>query len=119
MQPRMNTAIAGYHILMIMSAVDYRFNVEEDKIIREYLFQKFPFRISLDKEMEVISVLKHEDWHTHFNKCVDDFYLDSTEEERNDLLKFAIYLAKADERISEEENTFLQYLFNAWDYHKD
>ena len=115
----MNTAIAGYHILMIMSAVDYKFSVEEDKIIREYLFQQFPFRVNLDQQMEIISGLMHDEWHSHFNQCVDDFYNDSNEEERNDLLKFAIYLAKADEHISEEENTFLQYMFNAWDYHKD
>lgn len=119
MQRRMNMAIAGYHILMIMSAVDYKFSLEEDKIIREYLFQQFPFKVNLDKEMEIISNLKHDEWHLHFHTCVDDFYNDSTPEERNDLLKFALYLAKADEVITEEENSYLQYMFNAWDHHKE
>ena len=39
----MNKTIAGYHMLMILSAVDHKFHIEEEKIIREYLFQEFPF----------------------------------------------------------------------------
>lgn len=119
MQRRMNMAIAGYHILMIMSAVDFKFSLEEDKIIREYLFQQFPFKVNLDREMEIISNLNHDEWHLHFHQCVDDFYNDSTLEERNDLLKFALYLAKADDIITEEENSYLQYMFNAWDHNKE
>jgi len=116
---RMNKTIAGYHILMILSAVDFHFSVEEDKIIREYLFQEFPFHISLDREMEIISGLKHEEWKSHFQQCIDDFFDDSTEEERHSILKFALYLAKADDIITEAENEYLQLMFNAWDYHKE
>lgn len=119
MQRRMNAVIAGYHILMILSAVDHKFSLEEDKIIREYLFQHFPFQVNLDREMEIISRLTAEEWHPHFHQCVDDFYNDSTEEERNDILKFAIYLAKADDIVTDEENSYLQYMFNAWDHHKE
>lgn len=115
----MNKAIAGYHILMIMSAVDFTFSVNEDKIIREYLFQEFPWRVNLDTEMEKISSLRHDDWMPHFIDCVDDFYNDSTEEERNNILKFALYLAKADEVITEEENEYLQVMFSAWDHHTE
>ena len=49
---RMNKTIAGYHMMMILSAVDYRLHSEEEKIIREYLFQEFPFHVNLDKQME-------------------------------------------------------------------
>ena len=116
---RMNKTIAGYHILMIMSAVDFKFSLEEDKIIREYIFQEFPFQVSLDREMEVISHLKHDEWQHHFHQCIDDFYDDSTEEERNGILKFALYLAKADDIITAEENEYLQFLFSAWDHHSE
>jgi hypothetical protein len=116
---RMNKTIAGYHLLMILSAVDHKFHIEEEKIIREYIFQEFPFQISLDKEMDIISSLHAEDWHLHFLQCMDDFMDDSTEEERNELIKFAVYLAKADDVITLEENLYLQSIFEAWDYQRE
>ena len=112
----MNKTLAGYHILMILSAVDYRLHSNEEKIIREYLFQEFPFHVNLDKQMEVISHLKHDEWEQHFEKCIDDFYDDSTEEERTNFLKFALHLTKADDVITVEENHYLQKLFDAWDF---
>jgi hypothetical protein len=42
---RMNKTIAGYHLLMILSAVDRKFHIEEEKIIREYIFQEFPSKL--------------------------------------------------------------------------
>ncbi len=116
---RMNKTIAGYHMLMILSAVDYRLHKEEERIIREYLIQEFPIHFSLDKQMEIISHLKHEDWESHFEKCIDDFHDDSTEEERMNLLTFALHLTKADEVITAEENHYLQKLFEAWDHERE
>lgn len=116
---RYNKTIAGYHMLMLLSALDFEFHIEEDKIIREYIFQEFPFQVDLDREMEVISNLLHSEWKEHFIKCMDDFYLDATEEERINFLKFAVYLIKADEEITEKENEYLQMLFDAWDFAHD
>lgn len=112
----MNKTMAGYHLLMILSAVDFNFNIEEEKIIREYLFQEFPFPVNLDNEIHTIASLHHEEWKSHFIKCLDDFTDDATEEERTHFLHFAIHLAKADQVITETENEYLQLLFDAWDY---
>jgi|694.fasta_scaffold60357_1 hypothetical protein len=112
---RMNHVIAGYHILMILSAVDNKFNPEEDKIIQTYLIQQFPFTVSLDKEIETISSLLPIEWESHFLKCMDDFMDDSTIEERNNLLKFAIHLIKADLEIGTEENRYIKLLYDGWD----
>lgn len=111
----MNKTMAGYHILMILSAVDYRFHAEEDVVIRDYLVQEFPFHVSLDREMSIISNLKPEEWEKHFHKVVDDFYDDSTHQERLKLLDFAIQLCKADNVITPTENKFLNILFEAWE----
>jgi hypothetical protein len=111
----MNRTIAGYHLLMILSAVDFRFSWNEDRIIRDYLALEFPFNISLDKEMEVISYLKPDEWEGHYLKAMDDFYDDATEEERNKLIDFAVKLAKADNVITKEENHFLNLLFENWE----
>ena len=112
---RTNKAIAGYHLLMILSAVDFRITGEEDLVIRDYLEHEFPFRVNLDREMEKISMLRPDEWEGHYLKAMDDFYDDATEEERKHLLAFAIKLAKADNVITREENHFLNLLFENWD----
>lgn len=111
---RVNKTIAGYHLLMILSAVDHKFIAKEDEVIRDYLVQEFPIQVDLDKEMTIISGLKPDQWEEHFSKMMDDFYDDATEEERNNLLQFAIDLTKADNVITEEENKYLNMLFDAW-----
>lgn len=111
---RSNKAVAGYHLLMILSAVDGTFNTEEDDVIREYLIQEFPMRVDLDDEMDEISSLKPSEWEEHFRKKMDDFYDDATEEELNRFLKFALELTKADAIITKEENEYLNMMFEAW-----
>jgi len=99
---------------MILAAADFRFKTSEDMVIRDYLDQEFPFHVSLDKEMEKISVLTPDEWEAHFLKYMDDFYDDATPEERNNLLQFALDLTKADGVITVEENHYLQLLFDSW-----
>jgi hypothetical protein len=111
---RLNKTIAGYHLLMILSAVDYRVGPAEDIVIRDYLVEEFPFRVNLDREMAIISNLKPDEWEAHFLKRMDDFYDDATEEERTSLLKFAVELTKADNVITQEENKYLNLLFESW-----
>jgi hypothetical protein len=111
---RMNKTIAGYHLLMILSAVDFRIGAEEDRVIRDYLVEEFPFRVNLDQEMAIISNLRPDEWELHFQRAMDDFYDDATEEERHNLLRFAIELTKADNVITKEENRYLNLLFETW-----
>lgn len=111
---RKNKPVAGYHLLMILSAVDGEFNVKEDMVIRKWLAEQFPFTVNLDREMEVLSALDKNDYMVHFQKCMADFYEDSTEQERNELIQFAIDLVKADKKITREENLFLDELFSEW-----
>lgn len=111
---RLNKAIAGYHLLMILSAVDFRVGPEEDRVIREYLVQEFPIRVNLDREMAIISNLRPEEWEGHFLKMMDDFYDDATEYERRNLIRFAIELTSADNVITREENYYLNLLFENW-----
>jgi hypothetical protein len=112
---RMNKAIAGYHLLMILSAVDFRINAAADMVIRQYLVHEFPIHINLDKQMEVISRLRPDEWEGHFLKAMDDFYDDATESERRNLINFAIVLTKADNVITKMENYYLNLLFDHWE----
>lgn len=113
---RMNKTIAGYHLLMILSAVDFRVSGEEDAVIRQYLVQEFPFHVNLDKQMDVISNLRPDQWEKHYLKAMDDFYDDATEAERKNLIQFALKLAKADNVITKEENYYLNLLFEQWEH---
>jgi hypothetical protein len=112
---RMNKTIAGYHLLMILSAIDYRVNGQKDMIIRNYLAEEFPFNVNLDKQMDVISNLNPSQWENHYRKAMDDFYDDATPAERKKLLQFALQLAKADNVITKEENHYLDLLFEHWE----
>ena len=95
---KMNQAIAGYHILMILSMVDDAFSPREDKLIADYLQENFPFRIDLDREIAILSELEKDQYMIHFQKAMDDFYEDSTTEERNHLMEMAKE-AKSDQKV--------------------
>ncbi len=111
----MNKAIAGYHLLMILSAVDEKFNGKEDRIIKNYLIENFPLDAELDDEMDVLASLDPIDYPVHFNNAMNAFYMDSSPDERAHFLDFAVKLVVADKNISPKENLFLNELFNAWE----
>jgi uncharacterized tellurite resistance protein B-like protein len=112
---KLNLVAAGYHMLQILAAVDGSFNADEDKIIRKYLTKTFPFQVNLDAEMDIISALRPEEYFNHFNKVMDDFYMDSSKDDRDKFLDFAIKVIKADNSISREENIFIDTLFSKWE----
>lgn len=110
MSKKSNKTIAGYHILMILSTVDNSFDPRADNIIREYLSEEAPFPINLDNELDELILIEDEDVKNHFVKKVDDFYDDSTHEERKEFLNFTKKLIRADEEITPEENSFYRIL---------
>ncbi|MGL4598556.1 MAG: TerB family tellurite resistance protein [Bacteroidia bacterium] len=110
----LNKPIAGYHLLLILSAVDGKFNLAEDDVIVAYLTENFPFHVNLDNEIEFLSTLPEEKYMDHFTKAMNDFYNDSIPKERDHFLDFAVQLVKADQIITPEENIYLNTLFNAW-----
>lgn len=109
-----NKSIAGYHLLMILSAVDNEFAPEEGLKIREYLATEFPFRVNLDDELDIIATLQPEQWKKHFEFHADCFYEDSTEQERINFIKFAKSLIKADSKVYDVEHYFYKLLKNIW-----
>ncbi len=113
-QKKSNKSIAGYHLLMILSAVDGEFAPEEGMMIQQYLADEFPFKMDLDDELEVIATLKPEEWKAHFEFHAQCFLDDSTEEERESFRKFAKTLIKADEEVSDTEHDFYQILKDSW-----
>ncbi len=115
MTKRMNRAVAGYHMLLILSAVDGIFNGDEDEIITRYLAENFSGRENLDKELQIISALSQEDYPIHFNNAMNAFYLDSTPEQRIHFMDLAVQLVAADHHVTRKENLFVNELYNAWE----
>jgi hypothetical protein len=112
---KFNKAIAGYHMLMILSEVDGHFDTYEKRLIGEYIKFSFPVPINLDTENQALASLPRELYMEHFLKVANDFYWDSSPAERNLFIKFAYTLARADRKISREENRFIEALFIQWD----
>ncbi len=111
----MNKAKAGYNMLMILSAVDNEFQEEEKVVIQSFIKKMWAAEyddLALDTS---VSKLTPDDWMPRFEECMDFFYSEADEKERNEFLQFAMDLVKADDVITEEENLFLKTLFDAWD----
>ena len=53
----MERAIAGYHLLMLLTVVDNKLNGKEDIVIRDSLSTEFNFTPNLDDEMKALSNL--------------------------------------------------------------
>jgi uncharacterized tellurite resistance protein B-like protein len=111
----MNKAVAGYHMLSILSSVDGDAHVPEDKVILQYINENYTEAINAEKELELVQSIKREDYPIHFNNAMNDFYMDSTAEERTHFLDLAVKLVIADNEVSHVENLFLNELFNAWE----
>ena len=109
-----NKPIAGYHLLMILSAADGVIKPEEGLKIQEYMADEFPFRLNLDNELETIVQLKPEEWQNHFEFHAKCFEEDSTEKERKDFIRFAKSLIKADNEVSDDEHKFYTLLKTIW-----
>jgi hypothetical protein len=112
---KMNKAVAGYHMLMILSELDGEFDGNEGLVVIRYLKDNFPFHINMDNEVEILSTLDREKYPEHFRRAAEDFFSDSTEHERSDFLKFAISLVKADAQITRDENQYIDMLCDSWD----
>ena len=63
--------------------------------------------------------MNSEDYAIHFNKAMNEFYMDSTLDQRNHFLDMATRLVAADKQISKRENLFLNELYNAWEYERE
>ncbi len=111
---KLNKPVAGYHLLLLLSEVDGEFPTAEGQIIVRYLEEQFPFHVNLDEEIEFVSTLPKAHYVEHFEIAMNDFYNDSTPEERDHFLDFAVKLVKADDVITKDEDNLLGKLFASW-----
>ncbi len=115
MSDSMNRAVAGYHMLVILSAIDGKLHQTEDKIIRDYVEENYSGQIDFEKEKSRIEAMSGEDYAVHFNNSMNHFYMHSNQSERNHFLDMATKLVVSDHMISPKENLFLNELYYAWE----
>ena len=115
MTPELSKSLAGYHLLMILSAVNGRFNEMEDAVILEYLKEEKLINTNLDAHTQYLNKLPADDYLLHFNTAMNSFYQLSDSDDRTRFLDFAMRLVMADKKLSPGENQFIDELFNAWE----
>ena len=110
-----NKAIIGFHMLMILSRVDGNFSDEESEVGARYISKYFGNVFQIENEMNFLKSLSTEKYFQHFKKCMDNFYSKSSAHERSELVKFAVDMVKADQKITAEENIYLNELLSGWE----
>jgi len=111
----LNRAVAGYHMLVILAGIDGKEDRREHKIIVDFMREYFSKEIDFDYELSFLQTIPEIDYPVHFNNAMNDFYIQSTQEERNHFLDLATRLVAADKNISRKENLFLNELYIAWE----
>lgn len=112
---RRNKDVAGFQILNILAEIDGEFDPKEGRIIIDYVAKNFPLGGNLEDALQQLSTTANDEYPLLLQKCAEDFYADSTEKERLELLDFALKLIKADDNIASEENTLINKLYQYWD----
>ncbi len=112
---RKNKDVAGYQILSILAVIDGDFDPREGKVIVDYVAKNFPLGGNLERADEELSTTNQEDLDLLLQRCAEDFYLDSNEKERLELIDFALKLLKADDNIDPQESRLVQSLYQYWD----
>ncbi|PCJ66744.1 MAG: hypothetical protein COA58_04605 [Bacteroidetes bacterium] len=112
---RKNKDVAGFQILNILAEIDGDFDPKEGQIIVEYVAKNFPLGGNLESAMDELSQTAPEDYPILLQKCAEDFYADSVEKERLELIDFALRLLKADDVIDAREDWLINKLYQYWD----
>ncbi len=112
---KFNKDVAGYLMLLLLAEVDGDFDPREGTVIVDFIKETFPFGSNLESAAEEIGMLKIADYGVEITNLAEDFYTESTEDERTAFLRFAIKLISADEKIDIEEDRLINRLFAAWD----
>jgi uncharacterized tellurite resistance protein B-like protein len=110
-----NKDITGYLILSILAESDGDFDAREGTVIVDYIKEHFPLGGTLERAAEQLSSWDTANYETKLVELAQDFYRESSPEERTGFLRFAMKLVRADDQIAAEENILITKLFEAWD----
>jgi uncharacterized tellurite resistance protein B-like protein len=110
----MNKTEAGFHLLMILSKADGTIEKSESKILLEFLEKNFNDQIDLIKEQAFLRAYPLKNIMDHFLETATHFYKITNSVERDKLIQFAMKICMADEKMEQQENVFINALYDAW-----
>lgn len=113
----MNKVTAGYKMLMILANVDGKQMQEEQTLILDFLGDQFDTQTitaTMQNEQIRIQAISQEAQMLEFREAMNAFYSRSAQSDRSAFLQLAMDLIKSDNRITQEENIFINKLFEAW-----
>ena len=111
---KLNKALAGYHLLVIIAHSDGVFSSSEEKVVKEYLSSN-PLELeNLDAVRNRLKEMKNDDRFYHFQQAAVAYFAQSTELERMAFINLVFELIQSDRKITIEENHYLNELYNTW-----
>ena len=111
---KMNKTEAGFHILMILSKADGQIDKSESHVLLDFLENNFKQPVDLIKEQAFLMAYPTESVMDHFLETAEQFFKISNKIERNNLIQFAMKICMADEKMENQENKFINALYDAW-----
>lgn len=112
--PKLNKALAGYHLLVMIAHSDGVFSSSEEKVVKAYLSSNPGELKNLDAARNRLKEMKNDDRFYHFQQAAVEFYAQSTEHERMAFINLVFELIQSDRKITIEENHYLNELYNTW-----
>jgi uncharacterized tellurite resistance protein B-like protein len=110
-----NKELSGYIMLSLLAEADGDYDAREGGIIVNYIKENFPQGSNFEDAIDFLAGVPQDKYEDELVHLAQDFYSQSTDEERTDFLRFAMKLVRADEQIAKEENMLITKLFEAWD----
>jgi uncharacterized tellurite resistance protein B-like protein len=111
----MNKTEAGFHLLMILSLADGSIQRAESSVILDFLEKNFHEPIEIIKEQAFLRALPEDESKNHLHETAEHLYKITTQEERHKLIEFAMKVVMADKKMNQEENSFINALYDTWD----
>jgi uncharacterized tellurite resistance protein B-like protein len=111
----MNKTEAGFHLLMILSLADGSIQRAESSVILDFLEKNFHEPIEIIKEQAFLRALPEDERKNHLHETAEHLYKITTQEERHKLIEFAMKVVMADKKMNQEENSFINALYDTWD----
>ncbi len=104
---------AAYDILYLLSTAD-GYDPSEGDVIHRFMDKNYRGQFDCQHETRLLQTLSGEGCRERFELALHEFKTQSKHEDRIALLKFAVDLIAADEKVSEQERMLLNQLAHAW-----
>lgn len=111
---KMNKTEAGFHLLMILSKADGTVAKSESHILLDFLEINYNEPIDIIKEQAFLMAYPTNELMDHFLEIAEQFFKISTSMERNKLIQFAMKICMADDKMENQENIYINVLYDAW-----